>query len=233
VTLIPERESEYVRDVFGDKLKGQVVLEAFVTGDESCAYCGETVELAKEISDLGPGKVSYIVHYHEKEPQVFEENRILGSPTLKVLSPGAQYHAVFSGMPAGYEFGALIEDILDASRGSPRLSPPTVEKLRSIDRDMEIWVFVTPTCPYCPRAVRMAHMFAMANPRIRGIMVEAMEFPSLAEKYSVMSVPHIVINGSYTFIGALPEQMFLEHVMRAASGETAYEVTEEGVSPFK
>ncbi|MGC8613671.1 MAG: thioredoxin family protein, partial [Conexivisphaera sp.] len=70
-------------------------------------------------------------------------------------------------------------------------------------------------------------------PRIRGIMVEAMEFPSLAEKYEVMSVPHIVINDSYTFIGALPEPMFLEHVMRAASGETAYEVTEEGVSPVK
>jgi glutaredoxin-like protein len=234
VTLIPDREREYIRDIFKERLKGPVMLEAFLTGDDSCAYCNEMLVLMKELAELGPnGLITYSVHYRESEPEVFEANRILGPPTLRVRSPDAPYYMMFSGMPAGYEFGALIEDILDASKGSPRLSPTTIEKLRALDKDMEIWVFVTPTCPYCPRAVRMAHMFAMANPRIRGIMVEAMEFQSLAEKYEVMSVPHIVINDSYTFIGALPEPMFLEHVMRAASGETAYEVTEEGVSPVK
>lgn len=233
MTLIPDREREYISDIFKEKLKGPVVLEAFLTESDECMYCGEALELIKELSELGGGMISYSVHYAEKEPAAFEENRVLGPPTIRVSAPGAQYYAAFSGLPAGYEFGALLEDIIDASRGAPRLSPTTVSKLRSIDRDMEIWVFVTPTCPYCPRAVRMAHMFAMANPRIRGVMVEALEFPSLAEKYSVMSVPHIVINGSYTFIGALPEPMFLDHVLRAARGEVAHEVTEEGVSPLK
>ncbi|MGC8556138.1 MAG: protein disulfide oxidoreductase [Conexivisphaera sp.] len=233
MTLIPEREQEYIRDVFKEKLKGPVVLEAYLSKGGECVYCGEALELVKELSELGNGLVSYEAHYVEDEPRIFEENRVLGPPTIRVRAPGAPYYAAFSGLPAGYEFGALLEDILDASRGSPRLSPTTVEKLRSVDRELEIMVFVTPTCPYCPRAVRMAHMFAMANPRIRGVMVEALEFPELAEKHSVMSVPHIVINDSYTFIGALPEPMFLEHVLRAARGETAYEVTEEGVSSLK
>ncbi len=234
MTLIPERDREYLRDVFKERLKDKVVLEAFLTRDGECMYCEEMEVLLKELAELGPdGLIEPVVHYREEEPGAFEENRVIGPPTLMVRRPGAQYHAAFTGMPAGYEFGALIEDILDASRGSPRLSPATVKRLATVDKEMEIWVFVTPTCPYCPRAVRMAHMFAMANPKIRGIMIEALEFPSLAEKYEVMSVPHIVINGSYVFIGALPEPMFLEHVMRAASGETAYVETEEGVSSLK
>ncbi len=234
MTLIPEREREYLRDVFRERLKGPVILELFLSEGEDCEYCGEALQLTKELVELAPdGLLSSEIHYLEKEPEVFRSNRVIGPPTIRVRAPNSEYYIAFSGLPAGYEFGALIEDILDASRGSPRLSPSTVERLKSIDKEMEIDVFVTPTCPYCPRAVRMAHMFAMANPRIRGVMIEALEFPSLAEKHDVMSVPHIVINESYTFIGALPEPMFLEHVLRAARGETAYEVTEEGVSPLK
>jgi glutaredoxin len=36
-----------------------------------------------------------------------------------------------------------------------------------------------PTCPYCPKAVRTAHQFAMENPHIVADMVEATEFAEL------------------------------------------------------
>lgn len=46
-------------------------------------------------------------------------------------------------------------------------------------------------------------------------MVEVMEFPQLTNKYRVMGVPKVVINEDVEFEGALPEEMYMTHVMAA------------------
>jgi len=51
----------------------------------------------------------------------------------------------FYGIPAGYEFGTLIDDIVDVSRGTGGLSPETEAYLKSLDTDVHLQVFVTPT----------------------------------------------------------------------------------------
>ena len=80
---------------------------------------------------------------------------------------------------------------------------------------MHIQVFVTPTWPYCPGAVSLAHKLALECDAIRGDMVEAIEFPQLAQKYGVMGVPKTVINDEIEFEGALPEEMFVAQLMGA------------------
>lgn len=52
----------------------------------------------------------------------------------------------------------------------------------------------------------LAHMLAMENPLVEAEMVEAMEFPSLADRHQVSGVPHTVINdGAGNVVGAVPE----------------------------
>jgi predicted DsbA family dithiol-disulfide isomerase len=46
-------------------------------------------------------------------------------------------------------------------------------------------------------------------------MVEATEFPHLAQKYQVFGVPKAVINETVFIEGAVPEAVFLEHVLQA------------------
>ncbi|MEM0149404.1 MAG: thioredoxin family protein, partial [Candidatus Micrarchaeaceae archaeon] len=105
----------------------------------------------------------------------------------------------------------------DISAGKSRLSESTKTRLKSIDKPVDIKVFVTPTCPYCPKAVRMAHQFAMENKNIKASMIEATEFEEMSNAYGVMAVPKIVINDKASFEGALPEEAFLQQVMDAAS----------------
>jgi len=132
-----------------------------------------------------------------------------------------EYNIRFFGTPAGYEFGALVEDIVDASRGAPRnLSPRLAEALRRyVSKRTRIKVFVTPTCPYCPIAVRAAHRFAMVNELIYGDMIEALEFPELADRYNVYAVPKVVIEVEgedvSEFEGALPDSFFVAEILRA------------------
>jgi len=103
------------------------------------------------------------------------------------------------------------------STGDPHLPKDVRAKIESIDKDITILVFVTPTCPYCPRAVLTSHKFAVANPKIKGYMVEAMEFPEWADKYFVHAVPKIVINDVVEFEGAYPEPFFAEKILEAAA----------------
>ncbi len=137
-------------------------------------------------------------------------------PALIVADGDQRTNIRFFGIPAGLEFTALIEDIMMVSEGKTRLSAEVREKIRAIDKPVHIQVFVTPTCPYCPRAVLTAHQFAMENPNIVADMVEATEFPELAERYSVFAVPKVVINETVSFEGALPDHLFALYVLKAA-----------------
>jgi protein-disulfide isomerase len=62
----------------------------------------------------------------------------------------------------------------------------------------------------------MAHMFAVENDLIRADVIDANEFPQLAIKYGVMGVPKTVVNEKVEFVGAIPENMFLEQVLLGA-----------------
>jgi len=134
-----------------------------------------------------------------------------------VLEGQKVYGIRFFGVPAGYEFGALLDDLIDVSRGVTELSLETKTLLNTLIKPIHLRVFVTPTCPYCPRAVRMAHKLALYSDKIKADMVSAVEFPHLAQKYFVMAVPKIVVNdGDVEFEGALPERAFVQQVLRAA-----------------
>lgn len=63
----------------------------------------------------------------------------------------------------------------------------------------------------------LAHHLAIASDLVKADMVEAIEFPHLAQKYSVMGVPRTVINEKVHQEGAAPEPMLLERLKEAVS----------------
>ena len=63
----------------------------------------------------------------------------------------------------------------------------------------------------------LAHRLAIASDLVTADMVEAVEFPHLSQKYSVMGVPRSVINETVHQEGAAPEPMFLERLKEAAA----------------
>lgn len=65
--------------------------------------------------------------------------------------------------------------------------------------------------------MRLAHHFALENSLIEADCVEATEFPDLAGHYRVFAVPKIVINDKTSFEGALPEQLFLDEILKAVA----------------
>jgi alkyl hydroperoxide reductase subunit AhpF len=66
-------------------------------------------------------------------------------PAVLVLPEGKDHGLRYYGLPWGYELGSLVGAVLEAGRRESSLSPETVERLGSLDRDQAIDVIVTPT----------------------------------------------------------------------------------------
>ncbi len=63
--------------------------------------------------------------------------------------------------------------------------------------------------------MRLAHRFALENDLVTADCVEATEFPDLANRYRVYAVPRTVINEGPYVEGALPEEFFLDGILKA------------------
>jgi glutaredoxin-like protein len=184
---------------------------------EGCEMCEETQTLVEEIASLHELVSVEFTDQHDAElPEEFQPATRIQILTRDENNDWVDYGVAFHGIPSGYELTSLIEAIRLVSSGDSRLNEATREALAQIEADIDIHVYVTPTCPYCPRAVVLAHQMAVENPRLRAAMVEAMEFPDASQQRGVSSVPHSVINNLIDVIGAVPEPQLLMEVQRAA-----------------
>lgn len=61
----------------------------------------------------------------------------------------------------------------------------------------------------------MAHKLAYVSDKVRADGINATEFIPLAQRFNVSSVPKVVINEKVEFVGALPEEAFVDQVVSA------------------
>jgi len=217
--LLKEQDVQYIKELFDRDLVDPVELVLFLESEGSdkvtaanSQYFQYTEEIIKEVSEISD-KIKLTVYKDDKEKE--KEYGVKEISALFIQGKNVDKNVVFYGIPSGHEFSSLLEDIVSVSQGTTRLSPASKETAQNIKVPVEILVFITPTCPHCPKAVKTAHQLAMENKLIKAAMIEANEFPELSKKYNVYAVPKVVINEKVQFEGALPEDIFLNKVLSA------------------
>jgi glutaredoxin-like protein len=217
--LLNSEISNQVKEAF-KQLDGEVEV-LFFGRKENCEYCDQTLQLIEEVTGLS-GKLfltTYDVEENTDQATRFNVDKtpglvITGRDTEQLVDFGIRY----AGVPSGHEFSSLIQDIILVSGRDSRLSQQTREFLAGLSEPVSLHVFVTPTCPYCPPAVILAHQMAMESPMVQAEMVEAMEFPELSSKHGVSGVPQTTINdGAGHLVGAVPEQQLLAEIIRSTN----------------
>jgi len=215
MSLLKEKDRQHLIEEF--KSLQQPVNILVFTQETECQYCRETRLIAEEIAGLSD-KISLEIYDFVADKAVVEQYGIDKIPATVMMRGGdtpKDYGIRYYGIPSGYEFSSLIEDILMISGGESGLSADTKAELVTFSQPLHLQVFVTPTCPYCPQAVRLAHQLALESDLVRADMVEAIEFPHLSMKYQVQGVPRTVINDAVHLEGAAPEYMLLEKIRQA------------------
>lgn len=150
MSLISAKDQQALRELFAERLQQEVTMTYFTQHDsvlsvpgQECAYCRETRELLEDLQALSD-KLHLVVKdfvHDEAEAQQLGVTRI---PAV-VLSGQNKGTVRFYGVPAGYEFSTLVEDLLTVSSGAPDLMDSTNEALDALTQDIHIQVFVTPT----------------------------------------------------------------------------------------
>lgn len=113
---------------------------------DECSMCADTRHLLEEIAALDE-KIHLEIHDFAKDEAEVKRYNVDKVPAIAVLGgPEAKDYGIrFYGIPSGYEFGSLIEDILLASSGKPDLSENTLQEVAKLQQPVHIQVFTTPT----------------------------------------------------------------------------------------
>jgi glutaredoxin-like protein len=212
VGLIPDEHREHLRMELNEKLEKPVKIVMF-TQEIECQFCIQTRQLINELAALND-KVKVEIYDFLKDSEKAKEYDVDKVPAIAIVGE-KDYKIRFYGIPYGYELQTLLDAVINVSKGRTDVSEETRNRLREIKTPVHIQVFVTLTCPYCPLVAGIAYKFAIESDLIKADVIEASEFPQLAVKYAVMGTPKTVINEKIEFVGAFPEDLFLEHVLLA------------------
>lgn len=113
------------------------------TQERECEGCGATREIVNEIAALSE-RVTVEVRDFVADGDLVKQHGIARVPAVAVLGD-RDYGVRFYGVPAGYEFAALLEAILAVGRRDAGLPPPVLAEVAKIDRPVHLQVMVTPT----------------------------------------------------------------------------------------
>ncbi len=137
-------------------------------------------------------------------------------PCVRVTGEGGCF--TFHGVPAGHELLTFAESLQIASGAGEAVSQETAERLAAIKSPVMIQVLVTASCSRCPELVLAAITAACINPLISADIYDVLLFPALREKYGVMSVPFLIINGEKAGAGRKSLAELTELITRSISG---------------
>jgi hypothetical protein len=110
---------------------------------QECHTCQEAGELLNEVTALSN---KFKLETHDLLAEA-DAARRLGVERIPGLVMQGKNRGVlrYFGVPGGYDFGVVIEDLMDLSRGTTRLSAQTRKQITELPALVHIKVLVTPT----------------------------------------------------------------------------------------
>jgi alkyl hydroperoxide reductase subunit AhpF len=142
VVLISEDVAQQLKEEF-QALKNPVKLAVF---SQALAdpHSEQVKRLVEELGQLD-ARLQVEGYNFVLDKEKAESLGIKRIPAIAVMGAEKDYGIRFYGLPSGYEFGSLIDVILDVSSGDSGLSPDTRAALQALERPVHIQVFSTPT----------------------------------------------------------------------------------------
>ena len=190
-----------------------VTLKVF-SNKNHCLFCNEMISLVNSVAELSDKIKVEICDCEENDPKA-KEYGIERHPAISI-DGDKDYGIRFYGVPAGKEFTTFIESIMLVSGRKPVLTPEATELLSKVNHKVNLKVFVTLECPYCPAMVIRAHKLALANDYITAEMIESSQFAQLASDHNIFGVPNTIINNGLGSVeGLVTEEILLQQILAA------------------
>ena len=117
------------------------------------------------------------------------------APSVRVFRADGSYTGLaFHGVPGGHEFTSFVLGLYNAAGPGQPLDDSIRTSIASLGKK-DLQILVSLSCTMCPELVTAAQRIAAENGNVTAEVYDLTHFPALREKYNVMSVPCLVING--------------------------------------
>lgn len=116
-------------------------------------------------------------------------------PTFALLNEEGEYLGVqFHGVPGGHEINSFVLALYNAAGPGQEVEEGLLQKIQAVEKPVNIKIGATLSCTMCPTVVTAAHLMALKNRNIQAEMIDIARYPEFKNRYSILSVPAIVIN---------------------------------------
>jgi hypothetical protein len=137
-----------------------------------------------------------------------------GKPSLTLSGvKGQNIH--YMAAPEAREFPPFLEALRWLGGAAEVPDDGVYGPLRGLTTPVQVLVFMAPGCPHCPHVVRSAVSAGASRNAIDVIVVDAMQFPDLAEQFKVKSTPTTIIDGGLTIVGQLSAAQLVDHIVNS------------------
>ena len=132
------------------------------------------------------------------------------APCVRVcLQDGTPTRLAFHGVPGGHEFTSFVLGLYNAAGPGQALDDATRQAIAALNKPVNMKVLVSLSCTMCPDLVVAAQHIAALNPQVTAEVYDLAHFEQLKERYQVMSVPCLVLNGDQVTFGKKNIQQLL------------------------
>ena len=91
----------------------------------------------------------------------------------------------------GHEFTSFILALLQVSGRPPKVDEDIIERIKKIDKTIDLETYVSLTCHNCPDVVQAFNIMAVLNPNITHTMIEGGMYQDEVKAKGIMSVPTV------------------------------------------
>ena len=120
-----------------------------------------------------------------------ESTHLKRQPSFGIAQKGQKSRVIFSGLPMGHEFTSFILALLQVSGRPPKVDEDTIERIKKIDKPIDLETYVSLTCHNCPDVVQAFNIMAVLNPNITHTMIEGGMYQDEVKAKGIMSVPTV------------------------------------------
>ena len=184
----------YVMDRCETKLQLNAVLL------ENCELSSNIRQFLDEFSKI-TDKVSVTFFTKGENPQLESAIATELYPVIALMNERGAYSGVnFHGVPGGHELESFILAIYNVAGPGQSITDELLEKVKNL-KSMNLKIGVSLSCTMCPDVVQACQRIGVLNGNITAEMVDLQYYPELRDKYSILSIPALIIDDSDIVFG--------------------------------
>ncbi len=192
-----------------EAMAGPVAISVYRTGSND-AFETNLANIAAQIAGVSMNRIRL---------EESTEPIIAGKPSL-TLAGGLPGNIHYLAAPEGHEFRPFLNAMKWLGNPGDAPDPDLQKKLNSLTEPNQVMVLMADSCTYCPHVVQSVLAMAVHQPFITAVIVDAIQFGDLAERFKVKSVPTTIINDNRTVLGQVSLNQLVDHVLNLQEPES-------------